>query len=228
MNDITGKETSFNGDIAILMLLCIPSDTWLHIQSTRIAELQWTPWRGKNTLFLYSKLNICTKFLPSTVILLTSGDLLLTYSTKWEMRVRLLISDNFFLNSSWKRIVPVGDSKINKPWCVHVEQIPCVSLESSLYRFSVECFLLIFLQSNELHILYPVLRHKSLCWMGKLQQFAGGGEVVFWLFCVCVIFSPSTEGFVTYVGNMKFRLRIQTEKDQNSVILFQVIICIPE
>lgn len=51
--------------------------------------------------------------------------------------------------------------------------------------------------------------------------FGGGGGL-------CVIFSPSTEGFVTYVGNMKFRLGIQTKKDQNSVILFQVITYISE
>lgn len=145
--------------------------------------------KGKNTLVLYSKLKICTKFLLSTVNLLTSGNLLLTYFTKQEMRVRLLVSDFIFFNSSWKRIVPVGDSKINKPWCVHVEQIPCMSLESSLYRFSVECFLLIFLQSNsELHILYPVLRHKSLCCMRKLQHFRD--FFVFWGFFWCVFFPP--------------------------------------
>lgn len=110
----------------------------------------WNSLKGKTkqkqikTPFLYSKPQICTGFLLLiTVILLTTGDLLLTYSTIWEMRVRLLVCD-FFLNSNWKRIVPVGDSKINKPWCIHVEQIPWVSLESSLYRFSVECFLLIF------------------------------------------------------------------------------------
>lgn len=108
-------------------------------------------------------------------------DLLLLYSSKWEIRL-ISLSLIIFLNTSWKRIVPVGDSKINKPWCVHVEQIPCVSLEPSLYRFSVERFLLIFLQSNnELHILYSVLRHKSLCWMWRLQQFVPGFFCVFGL-----------------------------------------------
>lgn len=88
----------------------------------------------------------------------------------------------------------MGDSKINKPWCVHAEQIPCVSLEPSLYRFSAECFLLIFLQSNnEIHILYSVLRHKSLCWMWKLQQFGQGCGFFFglgWGFLVRCFFFP--------------------------------------
>lgn len=131
------------------MVLCISFHTWLDKtkKCTGISEWQGTPWRKRITpLFLHSKPKICNRFfLFVTVILLTSGDLLLTCTTVWEMSVRLLVSDNiFYLNGSWKRIVPVGDSKINKPWCIHVEQIPWVSLESSLYRFSVESFLLIF------------------------------------------------------------------------------------
>lgn len=152
-------------------------------------------------------------------------DLLLTYSSKWEIRLRLLVSDNFFfLNTSWKRIVPVGDSKINKPWCVHVEQIPCVSLEPSLYRFSVERFLLIFLQSNnELHILYSVLRHKSLCWMWKLQQFGLGFFCVLgWGFWCVGFLSSSHKGFVIYVGNTEFRPGIPGEKIK-TVLAFLIL-----